>query len=76
MRPTVGRIVHFYDEGSVGPFAAIVTQTGGKSDTHVALEVFWPPALKLHRPASVDNVPFHEPSFGSGYWVWPSRSEV
>jgi len=76
--PTVGRIVHFYNDGfdagannSVGngPYAAVITQVfkdSGDGDPYVNLTVFPPFAA-----------PFYEGSvklIGSRRYEWPPRS--
>lgn len=75
MKPTVGRIVHFYDHsrprdasGKPGPFAAIVT---GTNDPFVSLTIF----PNGYPPASISNVPHDDDAKEGFYWVWPPRDE-
>lgn len=91
MKPTVGRVVHFYsdhlpdqgfgaggfnDQGK-GPYAAVVTQVFNNDDGSVSYA-----NLKVSPPFSA---PFDEGSVpekgstydttGSRYWEWPPREE-
>jgi len=73
MKPTVGRIVHFYNEAygedehnwaGCGPYAAIVAQV--HSDSCASLVVF-PAFSPMFQEGSVS-----EGAPGSGrYWCWP-----
>lgn len=79
MQPTIGRIVHFHDEG--GPYAAIVTavRTAGESASGfsapvvVDLATFGSRSLYFHR-----DVREHEGSLPAipGTWTWPPRVGV
>lgn len=73
MKPTVGRIVHFFDHtrprdasGKPGPFAAIVT---GTNDPFVSLTVF----PVGYPPFSVSNVSIIDASDTGVFWNWPPR---
>lgn len=67
MKPTVGRIVHYFG-GGLGPFAAIVTKVC--EDQCVTLTVFFPD----NGPRETGVVPFagtlKDPK---EYWNWPPR---
>lgn len=74
--PTVGRIVHFFTDGSEpdsDPRAAIITAVHNEvSDTPNALDlyVFPPEALSAYAVVRVPD----QPEDGDGhYWVWPPR---
>ncbi len=76
MKPTVGRIVHFYDHtrprdasGTPGPFAAIVTAVEGDA---VALTIF----PVGYPPASVEGVRnvYDDSAVAAGiWWTLPPR---
>lgn len=75
-KPTVGRIVHYYDyklspTGGSGPFPAIVTHVHDDG-RHVSLAVFSPVATSVHCAHNVadDNTPI---KVGDPYWCWPPR---
>lgn len=82
MKPTVGRIVHFYNPGGpsyngqgAGPYAAIVTQTFPDADGTVRyanLKLFLPfSAIIDHGSVPEKDTQFHHP--GGCYWEWPPR---
>lgn len=66
MKPTVGRIVHFYEDGQ-GPFPAIVTVV--INDTCCMLSVFKPGQTSVYLASSC----LFNDSNASQYWVWPPR---
>jgi len=74
VKPTVGRIVHFYGKNVApvvgeGPFAAVVTLV--RDDMRVDLGVFAPYASNV---LIATDVPFKEaPTSGGDYWTWPPR---
>lgn len=68
MKPTIGRIVIFYDLGRYdGPVPAIVTQVHGDGDV-IDLTAF---------PANLAPVPHSSVKFADGtvgrQWSWPPR---
>ncbi len=74
VKPTVGRIVHFYEApdhpGERGPYAAIVT--GVEEDSGlVSLHVFKPgtDVLRFHVTTPADD----EYAALGECWVWPPR---
>lgn len=91
MKPTVGRVVHFYGElfrwkylqpnesGCVGPFAATVVRVN--TDGSVNLNVLYPSMCvgRGENSELVENVVREtEPrtaTNGMGHWCWPPRSE-
>lgn len=69
MKPTIGRIVHYY-EGEQGPLAAIITTTW--SDVIVNLHVFF--SSKRGTVVEVTSVRFAEvPKLGERTWCWPPK---
>lgn len=76
MKPTVGRIVHFYTSNKSrqsngqgeGPYAALVTQTFSGSD-FVNLKVLPPMAA----PYDVGSVAPGPDETADRYWLWPPR---
>jgi hypothetical protein len=80
MKPTVGRIVHFYDHTlppgghngvGPGPYAAIVTQTFVDSG-YINLMVM-PPEMPPFSRGSVLESPTPYRGTYDRYWVWPPR---
>jgi hypothetical protein len=73
MKPSVGRIVHFYRKVGAareysGPFAAIVTRVYQEADQPVDLTIFdWGGVTRPERLVSTEE--FN----GQRYWVWPPR---
>jgi hypothetical protein len=79
MKPTVGRIVHFYTDREIpfsngvgkGPYAAIITQVFGDDEAaYCNLMVFAPLSVPFAE-TSVRNAEFE--TAPSRYWVWPPR---
>lgn len=68
MKPTVGRIVHFYEQGQ-GPFAAIITVV--HSETCCTLSVFKPQQTQVYVGSSVQHESVADKSWV--YWAWPPR---
>jgi hypothetical protein len=68
--PTVGRIVHFYDDTSVEPQAAIITKVW--SDDCVNLVVFGDGSMNNVPARTVTSVTTSEGS--SQRWAWPPRA--
>lgn len=67
-KPTVGRIVHYYDVGNPNPLAAIVTYVfKNLPDDRCALQVF---GADL---GDVSGVEFSETP-QPGHWSWPPRA--
>lgn len=58
MKPTIGRIVHWYGYGGTGPYAAIITDV--HEDT-VSLTVFYPNMVPSNEVAPYSEEPkwFH-----------------
>ena len=80
MNPTVGRIVHYYDQNQ-GPFAAVITNVQYKDASHdeptglVNLYVF-PVRVRFEDiPGFVpwDVVQNEVPQEGARRWEWPPR---
>jgi len=77
MKPSVGRIVHFYSQDQAkhfngqreGPYPAIITQVLG---AYVNLKVFPPFAADYHQ-GSVSHLDDCSVLNWSRYWVWPPR---
>ena len=73
IEPSVGRIVHYYDEQGDGPYAALVTAVNGRS---CDLAVFSPTGMTFvhgRRPGLLDIVT-SEPGHGAvvaQHWFWP-----
>lgn len=77
MKPTVGRTVHYYEEGldfndaGASPYAAIITQVFGASEgSFCNLKVF-PPFAEPFDSGSVRNKEYGDTD--TRYWVWPPR---
>jgi len=68
MKPTVGRIVHYYSPIAGGPHAAIVVAVHPSG--RVDLTVF---ESKLP-PASVERVPQNHAGEDGWGWCWPPRT--
>lgn len=73
MKPSVGRIVHFYQQASdapeiSGPFAAIVTHAYDEPDQAINLVVFTElGGTRAERLVSIKDYG------GTRYWEWPPR---
>lgn len=68
MKPTVGRVVHFYEDGQ-GPFSATIAAV--HSDTCCTLSVFKPHQTSVYVASSCV---IKEAAAGmTSYWVWPPR---
>jgi hypothetical protein len=79
MRPTIGRIVHFHDEG--GPYAAIVVRVYDNAAQCVDLvtfgsrSIYFQPNVPEWMPVDVnyaDGTNLPQP----GWWTWPPREEA
>lgn len=68
MKPTVGRIVHFYDNTMDEPQAAIITRV--HTDHLVNVSVF-PDGERHHNARVVTSV--HDGPAASPNWCWPPR---
>jgi hypothetical protein len=70
VKPTLGRIVHFYAGGNSAPRAAIVTAVHG--DDVVSLSVFDPMAtfVEPHARVAGTSTPI---KVTDPYWSWPPR---
>jgi hypothetical protein len=73
-KPSIGRIVHFYDPQCERAFAAIITDTIAEdedlsSGTHVNLTVF-----SVDGPSTEDDVPFSDVQTKKAHWRWPPRA--
>jgi hypothetical protein len=66
MKPTIGRIVHYYSETDQEPFAALVTAV--LSGHLVTLTVF-PPNTDMF---TIDGASFSEAPTPR-HWTWPPR---
>ncbi len=75
-RPTVGRIVHYYEIGGgntpMGPLAAIVTGVFDAEPFMANLMVF------RGAPFLAPQIPYRDPGSPGekhmmGYWTWPPR---
>lgn len=68
MKPTVGRVVHFYEDDQ-GPFAALVT--GVYANGSCMLAVFKPAHTSIYAIAC-----YEKGATGSEhcYWTWPPRA--
>lgn len=82
MKPTVGRIVHFYssqpadqaNSAGNGPYAAIITQVW--SDTCVNLVVFGGDGSVKCFTSVTDHLPEDVANMQGRAWQWPPREEV
>jgi len=75
-KPSVGRIVHYYDPDEQRVFAAIITDTLAEDDdlssgTHVNLTLFVSNAYDGN--ANVEDVPFSDVQTKKEHWRWPPR---
>lgn len=69
-KPTVGRIVHYWEE-SDGPYAAIVTHVHSGTETVLSLQVFTTGDIRskaLIQKGDSDTMK------GGSYWEWPPRA--
>ncbi len=67
MKPTVGRIVHYYEDGQ-GPFAATVTAV--HDNTYCTLAILKPRQTSVYAAnCAMQNVALS----GADYWEWPPR---
>jgi hypothetical protein len=73
MKPTIGRIVHYYED-NLGPFAAIITGVNEFSDSEgsavVDLYVF-PCKKKKLGDAPIDTLQSDVTDRGTRRWAWP-----
>lgn len=71
-KPNVGRIVHYYIEDAIEPYAALITAVN--SDDTVELNVFTRRASSLKSNQFGEDViaPFSEEP-KPGHWTWPPR---
>lgn len=71
VRPSVGRIVHYYEQ-NVGPFAAVITNVTGGPKNAVDLHVF-PCRRKIGDFVPIETVQNGVPDEGTRKWCWPPR---
>ena len=76
-KPSIGRIVHYYDPEVKRVFAAIITDTIDEDDelssgTHVNLTLFASPAFSGDE--SAEDVPYSETRTKKAHWFWPPRA--
>ena len=73
MKPTIGRIVHFFNKPESEARAAMVTRVYEDSEA-VDLTVFNPPTAQKH---TADNLALMKVTTAEdsarGYWKWPER---
>jgi len=75
-KPSIGRIVHYYDPKIARPFAAIVVDTIDEDDDlsspmHVNLVVI--AGAKFESDVETEDVPYSETRTKSARWCWPPR---
>lgn len=75
-KPSLGRIVHYYDPEAQRVFAALITDTSAEddelsSDTHVNLRIFAGPHFEQDEVP--EDVPFSEARTKKAHWFWPPR---
>lgn len=76
MKPTIGRIVHYYNESleGVGPFAAIVTNVFPGSPTDCVNLTYFDRNGNVSTKGAQTSIPFEGTSPGfSSWWCWPPR---
>ena len=73
-KPSIGRIVHYFDADADRVFAAIITDTSAEDDGLAATNV------NLHHFGSgeydaedIFDVPFSATASASDHWRWPPR---
>ena len=76
-KPSIGRIVHYYNPNDKRAFAAVITSTIAEnsrlsSDLHVNLTVF--SEYGWIRTAPGDDVPFSDVRTDHPHWRWPPRA--
>lgn len=77
MKPTIGRIVHYYDPEAQRVFAAVIVDTLTEvddlsSDTHVNLRPF--AGAPFSDGDVAEDVPFSEKRTKKAHWFWPPRA--
>lgn len=65
-RPTVGRIVHYYNQHGEGPFAALIVQVYSADLTRL---IYWDTLGAQHLVAEATNP--GDPNHPISCWVWP-----
>lgn len=73
MKPSVGRIVHYFDKPTSEPLAAIVT--GTYDDETVDLDVHQRPTSKKHKASTLSMKAVGPSTDEVGGWAWPLHSE-
>jgi len=75
MEPTVGRIVHYYDEDGHGPSAAIITKVDGRCCDLVVFFTYTSRYILGVRQGLTDAAT-GEPGHGgviASHWFWTSK---
>lgn len=84
-RPSIGRIVHFYEtpgkhdkEPMYGPYAAVVTATKAENerlrgDFSAMLKVFVPPDVSAGKGGDYYTTAEFSEAPAAGCWTWPPR---
>lgn len=73
MKPTVGRIVHYFEKPTAAPLAATVT--GTYDDETLDLDVHQRPTSKKHKASMLSMMKVEPATDEHGGWAWPVQSE-